>query len=284
MRFSRVLRAGAVAAAAVLALAACDSSNEASGRDVGSGGGGLGDGGAETLTIGIKFDQPGLGEKTPCCYKGFDVDVATYIANELGFEGADIRWVESPSSDREDLLKKGTVDLVVATYSITDERKAEVDFAGPYFIAHQDLLVRANDSTIKGPQSLNGKKLCAVKGSTSAQKVQDEFAEDVDLREYGGYAECVAGLDSGAVDAVTTDDAILAGLAAANGAKFKLVGESLSDEKYGVGLKKGNTQLRADVNAAIEKMVDDGTWARAVQKHFGAPGFETPEPPQITEK
>lgn len=281
MRFSRVLRAGAVVAAATLALAACGSDDD--GGNGGSGGNGGGDA-PESLTIGIKFDQPGLGQETPNGYEGFDVDVATYIANELGVEADNIEWIEAPSAERENLIKRGDVDFVVATYSITDKRKEEVDFAGPYFIAHQDLLVRQDETSITGPDSLNGKKLCSVTGSTSAQRVKDEFANQVDLQEYGGYSECLAGLENGAVDALTTDDTILAGLAAANPGKFKLVGEGFSDEFYGVGLEKGNTELRADINAAIEKMFEDGKWAEFVEKNLGPAGFETPEPPEITEK
>jgi glutamate transport system substrate-binding protein len=281
MRFSRVLRAGAVATAMALALAACGTGSDDDGGDTGSGGEG---GGAESLTIGIKFDQPGLGQKTPNGYEGFDVDVATYIAKELGVDAANIEWKEAPSAERENLIKNGDVDFVVATYSITDERKQEVDFAGPYFIAHQDLLVRQDDTSIKGPDSLNGKKLCSVTGSTSAQRVKDEYSAQAQLQEYGGYSECVSGLESGAVDAITTDNTILAGLAAANEGKFKLVGEGFSDENYGVGVKKGETQMRDDINAAIQKMFDDGAWAAAIEKNLGPAGFEAPEPPEITEK
>jgi glutamate transport system substrate-binding protein len=277
MRFSRVLRASAIVAAAALALAACGKSD-----DGGSGGGG--DGGGESLTIGIKFDQPGLGQKTPSGYEGLDVDVATYIAKELGVDADNIEWVEAKSADRESLIKQGDVDFIVATYSITDKRKAEVSFAGPYFVAHQDLLVRKDDTSITGPDTLNGKKLCSVTGSTSAQRVKDEFSNQADLQEYGGYSECLTGLESGAVDALTTDDTILAGLAAANPGKFKLVGEGFSDENYGVGFKKDDTELQGKINAAIQKMFDDGSWAAAVEKNLGPAGFKTPEPPEITEK
>ncbi len=280
MRFSRVLRAGAVATAMGLALAACGSGNQ----DSGGGDGGGDEGGGGSLTIGIKFDQPGLGQKTPDGYEGFDVDVATYIAKELGVDAANIEWVEAKSADRETLIKNGDVDFIVATYSITDKRKAEIDFAGPYFVAHQDLLVRADDTSITGPKALDGKKLCSVVGSTSAQRVKDEYSKGTDLAEYGGYSECITGLESGAVDALTTDDTILAGLAAANEGKFKLVGEGFSDENYGVGLKKGDTAQRDKINAAIEKMESDGAWKASLEKHLGPAGYEIPEPPAITEK
>lgn len=273
MRFSRVLRAGAVIAAASLALAACGG-----GDDTGGAGGG------DKATIGIKFDQPGLALKTPQGYEGFDVDVAKYIAKELGYSEEQIEFKEAKSAERENLIQRDDVTFIVATYSINDERKQKVDFAGPYFVAHQDLLVRADDNSITGPESLDGKKLCSVTGSTSAQKVKDEFADKVDLQEYGGYSECITGLENKAVDAITTDDTILAGLAAQNPGKFKLVGKGFSDENYGVGLKKGNTDLKNKINAAIQKMFDDGTWKKLAEQHLGPAGYEVPEPPAITEK
>lgn len=272
MRRMSMLGSAAVTVVA-LVLAGCST-----GGDSGS------DGGGDQIAIGIKVDQPGLGLQTPDGYEGLDVDVATYIAGELGYSEDQIEWKEAPSAERENLIERGDVDLIVATYSITDERKERVDFAGPYFIAHQDLLVRADDTAITGPESLNGKKLCSVTGSTSAQRVKDEYAGQVDLQEYGGYSECVTGLENGTVDALTTDDTILAGLAAQHEGKFKLVGNGFSDENYGVGLKKGDTQLKADVTAAIEKMFADGSWEKAVAKHLGPAGYETPEPPALSEQ
>lgn len=276
MRKKSLLGSAAVAVIA-LVLAGCGAGGE-SGSEGGS------DGSGDQITIGIKFDQPGLGLKTPDGYQGFDVDIATYIAGELGYSADQIEWKEAPSAERENLIERGDVKLVVATYSITDERKERVDFAGPYFIAHQDLLVRADDNSITGPGSLNGKKLCSVTGSTSAQRVKDEYADQVDLQEYGGYSECVTGLENGTVDALTTDNTILAGLAAQHEGKFKLVGNGFSDENYGVGLKNGDTRLKADVAAAIEKMFADGAWGEAVAKHLGPAGFETPEPPALSEQ
>ena len=145
---------------------------------------------------------------------GFDVEVAKYVAKELGVEESGITWKETPSAQRETALQNQEVDFIVATYSITDKRKQVVDFAGPYFIAHQDLLVKSDNTSICGPNDLNGKLLCSVKGSTSAQRIKDTFAADVQLKEYGGYSDCVQALKTGAVDAVTTDDVILAGYAA----------------------------------------------------------------------
>ena len=168
------------------------------------------------ITIGIKFDQPKLGFKDGATYTGFDVDVATYIAGELGFSPDKIVFVESVSAQRETLLQNHQVDIIVATYSITDARKEKVQFAGPYFIAGQDLLVKVDNTTITGPESLDGKKLCSVTGSTPAQNIKDNYSQGVQLVEQTTYSECVQALKADRVDAVTTDDIILAGLAAAS--------------------------------------------------------------------
>jgi ABC-type amino acid transport substrate-binding protein len=168
------------------------------------------------LTIGIKFDQPHLGFKEGTTYTGFDVDVATYVAEKLGFSPDQITWVEAVSSQRETLLTNHQVDMIFATYSITDARKEKVDFAGPYFVAGQDLLIRSDETDITGPESLTGgMKLCSVSGSTPAQHIKDTYANDVQLIEFKTYSECVQALIADKVDAVTTDDIILAGLAAA---------------------------------------------------------------------
>ncbi|OEV04666.1 glutamate ABC transporter substrate-binding protein [Streptomyces oceani] len=249
-------------------------------------GGGSGD--SDELTIGIKFDQPGLGLKTPDGkYKGFDVDVAKYVAKELGYKNKDITFKEAPSADRENLLVNGDVDFIAATYSITPERKEKVDFAGPYLMAHQDLLVRKGDNSIDSEKDLNKSslKLCSVTGSTSAQNVKKKFASKADLQEYGGYSECLTGLQNKAVDALTTDDSILAGFASQeeHQGKFKLTGLNLSDEPYGIGIKKGDTELQGKINKALKKMVKDGSWEKFAEKHFGPSGYEYGEAPKITE-
>ncbi|MGB9035769.1 ABC transporter substrate-binding protein [Arthrobacter sp. UCD-GKA] len=274
MRKSRISAVAAMAAAAALALTGC-----------GGSGGDTGDGG-DTVKIGIKFDQPGLGFKDGEAYKGFDVDVAKYVAKELGFAEDKIEWVSAPSANRETLLETKQVDMIFATYSITDARKERVAFAGPYFVAGQDLLVRQDDTSITGPDTLTGKKLCSVTGSTSAKKVSDSYP-GVALVEQGGYADCLGLLETGGIDAVTTDDIILAGLAAtpANKGKFKVVGNTFSEEKYGVGLNKENTTC-ADINKAITKMIDSGEWEKSLKANTEGTGYTpnaklnppTPEP------
>ncbi|MFD3543813.1 glutamate ABC transporter substrate-binding protein [Streptomyces sp. NPDC058662] len=277
MKISKAGAAAAVAVALALTATACGG-----GSDKGSEGGG----GKEKVVIGIKFDQPGLGLKTPDGkYTGFDVDVATYVAKELGFQPDQIEWKQAISAERENLISNGDVKFVVASYSINDKRKEKVDFAGPYFLAHQDLLVRADDTSITKAEDLNKKKLCSVTGSTSAQNVKTKLAPEADLLEQGGYSECLTGLENKAVDALTTDNSILAGYAAQdkNKGKFKLVGLSLSNENYGIGLKKGDTELQTKINAALKKMVADGSWDKAVQANFGPANYKNEPAPQITE-
>lgn len=270
----KVRQIGAVLAASVLTLglAACgDSANDS---DAGSGGDASG-GTGKAVKIGIKFDQPGLGLKQGEDYTGLDVDVAKYVAKELGSGEGDITWVQAPSAQRETLISTGQVDMIFATYSITDKRKETVSFAGPYFIAGQDLLVRGDDSSITGPETLSGKKLCSVTGSTSAQKVKDKYP-GVQLQEFGTYSECVAALVSKGVDALTTDNTILAGYASQEQykGKLKVVGKTFSEERYGVGIKKGDTALCEKINTALTKMVDSGDWQKAVDANLGPAGFK----------
>ena len=242
-----------------------------------SGGGGAG-GAAEnqSITIGIKYDQPGLGQKEGDTFKGLDVDVAKYVAKELGYEGDKVVFKETPSAQRETAIQGGQVSLIFATYSITDERKQKVSFAGPYFIAGQDLLVRSDNTDITGPDTMNGKTLCSVTGSTPAENIKKKYATSVKLFEQDTYSKCVEALVGGSVDAVTTDNVILAGFAAQPQyeGKLKVVGKPFSTEKYGVGLKKGDTATCEKVNAALQKMVSDGSWQKAIDDNVGPSGFK----------
>ena len=172
------------------------------------------------------------------------------------------------------MLVNGQVDMIFATYSISESRLKTVDFAGPYFYAGQDLLVQQENTDITGPDSLAGKNLCSVTGSTSAKKIQDKYSSTVQLVQQNSYSDCVVALNAGMVDAVTTDDIILAGLGAtrANQGELKLVGNTFTEERYGIGLPKGSDQC-ADINAAINKMVETGAWEEAVAKNVGASGY-----------
>ncbi len=243
------------------------------------GGGGTGD---KTIVIGTKFDQPGLGMKNPDGkLSGFDVEVARYVAKELGYSPDQIEWKESPSAQRETLIQNDQVRYIVATYSITDKRKDKVGFAGPYLLTGQSLLVRADDTGITGAESLqDNKKLCSVTGSTPAQRIKDKYA-GVQLQQYDTYSACVEALRNGAVDAVTTDEVILAGYAAQSPGVFKIVGTPFSEERYGIGLKKGDTALCAKITDALKKMQTEGAWAAAFERNLGPAGIATPAPPAL---
>lgn len=259
-RHRAAARAVAYAVVVALGMSACAASTSSAGK---------------RIRIGVKFDQPGLGLRTGSRYSGLDIAVATYVAERLGHRDSDIQWVQAPSSQRETLLTTGQVDLVIATYSITDKRKDRgVEFAGPYFVAGQDLLVRADDTSITGPDSLTGKALCSATGSTSAQYIKDRYS-GVQLQELNTYSECVKALLDKTVDAVTTDDAILAGYAALPqyAGLLKVVGHPFTQERYGVGMRRGNKKLCDKVDAALALMVSSGAWKRAVEANLGPSGF-----------
>jgi glutamate transport system substrate-binding protein len=233
----------------------------------------------QKLVIGVKYDQPGMGLKKPDgTVEGFDVDVAKYIAKELGVPESGITFKEARSANRETFLQQGQVDMIVATYSITEARKPKVTFAGPFYIAHQDTLIRADDSSITSLDTLAGKRICQVTGSNSWKNIAEGTNKmnkkvDVELVPAGAYDECITKLKGNAIDAVTTDDMILAGYAKREGSALKVAGAPFTDEKYGVGLKKGDKETCEAVNAAITKMYQDGTIKTLFDKHFSGTGL-----------
>ncbi|MFF3668194.1 glutamate ABC transporter substrate-binding protein [Microtetraspora malaysiensis] len=238
---------------------------------------------SQKVVLGTKWDQPGLGLKKGSEPEGFDVDVAKYVVKELaGGKDVDITWKESASSNREAFLANGTVDIIFASYSITDSRKEKVTFGGPYIVAHQDVMVRSDDSAITKPTDLKGKRICQAAGSNSYKRITDpppdgELNLDAQLVGAATYSECVSKLGGNNLDAVTTDDLILAGFAGQAPGKFKILGQPFTDEKYGVGLKKGDTKTCEAVNAAITKMYQDGTAEQLFTKWFGqAQGLKAP--------
>ncbi len=235
-----------------------------------------------SVKIGVKFDQPGIGNKVPGSDEpeGFDIEIGKILAANLGIDADGIEWIETVSDNREPFLQDGTVDLVVASYSITDERRAVVGQAGPYYVTGQQLLVRAEDEdTITGPDSLKNVKVCSVEGSTSLERVQDEYgAKPV---PFATYSECVDQLENGTVDAVTTDGAILLGYAAENPDELKVVGEPFSEERYGVGYAKDADGMCDFINSTLQESFDDGTWADAFAATLGESGVETPDPPEL---
>jgi glutamate transport system substrate-binding protein len=240
----------------------------------------LADSGA--IRIGVKYDQPGIGRRPPGADapEGFDIEIGRIIADRLGIDEVDITWVEAVSDSREQLLEGGSFDLVIASYSITDERRELVGQAGPYFTTGQQLLVRTEDAdTITGPDDLSGRRVCSVKGSTSLDRVEKEYAADpVGLTT---YSECIRRLRLDEADAVTTDGAILLGYAARRPEQYEVVGEPFSEERYGIGYPKGADGMCEFLTEVLERSFEDGSWAAAFEKTLGQAGVETPAPPEL---
>jgi glutamate transport system substrate-binding protein len=239
---------------------------------------------AGKVTIGVKYDQPGIGFLEPGADdpSGIDIEVAKILAAELGIEPDGITWKETVSDNREPFIQNGTVDLVLASYSITDERREVVGQAGPYYVTGQQLLVREEDKgKITGPDTLEGVKVCSVTGSTSIETVEKEY--DAKPVPFDTYSDCVTQLQNGSVDAVTTDGAILLGYAAQAPDELEVVGEAFSEERYGVGFKHGDDAMCQFINETLQGAIDNGDWAKAFEATLGQSGVETPEPPKLDE-
>jgi glutamate transport system substrate-binding protein len=235
------------------------------------------------VVIGVKEDQPGLGFKDPTTnkYSGFDIEIAKLMAAKIGYTEDKIDYKAIASAGREQALINGDVDYYVGTYTINAGRKEKVGFAGPYYTAGQDLLVRIDDTSITGKDTLKGKKVCSVTGSTPIKKVKEEgLTEPENITELQNYSQCVAKLADGSVDAVTTDDAILKGYAAAEDGKLKVVGKTFSSEPYGIGLPKDDKALRDKVNDVLQASLDDGTWQKIYDGTLGKSGSPG-TPPQL---
>jgi glutamate transport system substrate-binding protein len=235
------------------------------------------------ITIGTKWDVPLIGLKNPITgdVQGFDVEIGKIIARSIfGTDQGKVEWVEAISSNRIPFIVDSKVDIILSTFSITDARKQQVDFAGPYYVAGQDLLIYKIDAeTIKSVTDLAGKKVCAQTGSTSVTNLKN-LVPKAQVLDLPTTANCVEALKDGRVDAVSTDDTLLAGFAEKFNA-FQLVGKQFSVERYGVGLKKGDTDFRSYLNDVIEKSFKDGTWKKAVESTIGTGGLKVPEAPKV---
>ncbi|GAA3160221.1 MULTISPECIES: glutamate ABC transporter substrate-binding protein [Streptomyces] len=234
------------------------------------------------LVIGVKEDQPYLGERDPSSgvYSGFDIEIAKMMSASLGFAPATIDFRTIASANRETALQNGQIDLYVGTYTINAMRKKQVGFAGPYYMAGQGLLVRADEENIHGPQDLAGKRVCSAAGSTPYQRIKADYPEAV-LVAYDTYSICVDNLLTYQVDAVTTDDAILLGYAAKAPDELKVVGKPFSKEPYGIGVPREDTALRMALNDALAARQRNGDWKRAFEATLGLSGVPAPKPPPI---
>jgi glutamate transport system substrate-binding protein len=241
---------------------------------------------AGTIRVGTKFDQPGFGLETlDGELEGFDVEVAKIIAGALGIAPEDITWEETPSAVREEVLEGDEVDMVVATYTINDERAERITFAGPYYEAGQQIMVAADDDTITGPESFTDNPdstVCSVTGSTPSEQIREYLASDDQLVLFDEYSQCADALSNGQVDAVTTDNVILLGFVSESDGEFKLVGEQFTQEPYGIGVAKGDVEFCQFINETLAE--NEEAYIEAWEATAGQiEGTQTPELPEPNE-
>jgi glutamate transport system substrate-binding protein len=237
---------------------------------------------AGEITIGVKYDQPGIGflgagDEEPT---GFDIELGKYLAGQLGIPEDGITWEETISDNREPFLQQDRVDIVLASYSIDPERRAVVGQMGPYYITGQQLLVREEDAEdITGVDDVRGQEVCSVTGSTSLEQIEEQGGIG---RGFDTYSECVEQVRSGAIDAMTTDGAILLGYEAETPDELQVVGEEFSEERYGVGyFPNTDTDFCNFLRDSMQQAMDDGYWADAFEATLGESGIETPDPPEM---
>ncbi len=237
------------------------------------------------IVIGTKFDQPLFGLKNPTTNEvdGFDAEIGRLLATRIF--GADIKgkveFVETTSKVREEAVEQGKVDLVIATYTINAARKERIAFAGPYYVAGQDILVKKGNTTITGIDTLGGKKVCSVQGSTSLKNLAEKAPTADASITFDKYSLCVEALLDGRVEAVTTDNVILLGFVADNPDKVQLVNKPFTTEPYGIGVAKADTVFRGWVNDQLEAMAKDGSYAKAWAATAGKTGQKAPTPPAV---
>ncbi|MGK5556176.1 transporter substrate-binding domain-containing protein [Actinomadura kijaniata] len=227
----------------------------------------------QTLVVGVRPDLPGLGVRRPDgAFEGFDIDVARYVAGRLG---KSVRFVPVLAADRITVLTSGRADLVLATLSVTPERKEKIAFAGPYFVSYQDVLVRSDERGVKAVRDLRGRTFCGVEGADPVKRLQALAGMTAEVRSAKDYDQCMELMDSRAVDAITTTDVILAGLARkAGGGRYRLIDAKLGEQNTGIGLRQGDPEGCEALNRAVTRMYQDGTAARLVGKWFAGTGLE----------
>lgn len=230
------------------------------------------------IKVGVKFDVPLFGFKNPQSgeVEGFDVDMAQRVADTLG---VNLKLVEAISDNRIPFLQKGTVDLVFSTMTITTDRDAEIDFSRPYYIAHGRILV-PGDSDVQTIADLGaGSTVCTALGSTYETTVLPKQAPDAKVVTPDSYSECFTQVQGGQADALITDDVILAGFLQQDDT-MQIVGEDLTTDPYGAGVKDGDTEFANFVSGVIEDTFADGTWTELYDKWIGSYTGQKAEDPE----
>lgn len=260
------LPALAMAAAMCLSLTACGGATSGQAGVIGP-----------RLAIGLALDQPLMGYRDGSEYEGFNVEVATYVADRLGYAPWQIVWTEASESDRVSMLDDGDVDLIVGMFVEDDDvfQSSGFDFAGAYATDDQRIMtLDRGDRPVDSPDDLHGRSVCVVAGGDSADGVRRRLGDDVNVLEQPGATQCVTALETGMVDAVSAPGAVLEGLAHAHGAtRLRILDEPVASGRFGMALTSGSTQLSGRLDQAVDAMIADGSWERAYRATIGRTGY-----------
>jgi len=221
------------------------------------------------LVAGVKYDLNLFGLKDPASGKveGFDIDLAKAVAKKIFGDENKLELKEVTSKTRIPMLKNGEIDMIVATMTVNEERKKEIDFSDIYFMAGQSLLVK-KDSKINGIKDLGkGTKVLTAKGSTSAKNIREK-APDAQILEFENYAEAFTALKAGQGDALTTDNSLLFGMVKQD-PNYRVTTETFTEEPYGIGMRKNEPDFVKLVNDVIKEMKDNGEYDKLYEKWIG---------------
>lgn len=235
-----------------------------------------------SIRIGVKFDQPLFGLRNlrgqP---EGFDVEVGKLIAAKLGIDAGKIEWVETVSANREVFLQQDKVDLVLATYAMTDKRREVVTFAGPYIITGQDLMVKAgNPLNIQGPEDLKGREVCVLNGSENRLNLVTNYPDAIPVA-FDAFSKCAEAVKNGALEVATLSGAVILGYVSREPEEFAIVGNRFSVEPWGVGIQKGDIAFCEFVDAVLKEADQDGSYAQAFAATVGKFSSEEPKLPEL---
>ncbi|WP_243713024.1 transporter substrate-binding domain-containing protein [Actinomadura sp. 6K520] len=224
-----------------------------------------------TLVAGVRPDLPGIGfRRADGTFEGLDVDVSRYLAERMGKK---IRFAPALAADREQLLRSGKVDMVL-TFWLEPEWQQRLAFAGPYLLSYQDILVRKDERDVRDVQDLKGRRICAVTGSGAAEAVTVERQVAAVPVAARSYDDCMTMLGDGRIDAITTNDTILAGLKTRQGGDFRLLNSRFGERRTGIAIRMGDPDGCEALNTAITQMYQDGTMAGFMRKWFGSSGLK----------
>ena len=226
------------------------------------------------LVVGVKYDSKPFGFVENGKLQGYDVDIAHLMAKRILGNERLVKFVEVDSSNRIAKLNSGEVDMLIATMTITPQRQEIVDFSIPYFYAGQAIMIRRGNN-IKTVSDLNGRRVIVILGTTGEKNIR-YFAPEVALLGYKSYQDGFNGMLNQKAEALSTDDAIIAGFLMDH-SEFMMLPQRYSQEGYGIAFRKGeeSSLLKQEVNAALYELRQKGylnslknTWIPAASKGF----------------